>query len=477
MRVWDVRRAIQALRRLGDAQQLSLRIHAVGSLAIISAYAAMFEDGVGELVLSNLPLSHREGPFFFNIDRYVGMSAAMALTGERTMITTDADNHPAIQYMRQVGRQLGWKTVRPDTTVAVDSSVQERSTHNVILVTMDGLRWQELFAGADGRLMNRDAGGVREEQALKNRFWDDKATTRRDKLMPFFWHTVARNGQVFGDPGHGSSVRCSNQRYFSYPGYSELLCGFADPTIDSNDKIPNKNITVLEWLNRHPGFRGRVGAVASWDVFPFILNEPRSQIYVNAGWEDTQPWTSHFSSWRAAFPFETELPRTWAAVRYDIFTFHRALEYLRQHRPRVLFVGLGETDDWAHEGRYDLYLDAAWKNDRYIEALWQAAQALPDYRDRTTLVITTDHGRGDGRDGWKSHGVDYAGSDSMWVAILGPDTPAMGVRENQHATQAQIAASVAHLLGLDFQASDPRIQPPLPNIVTADLPTTTKETP
>ena len=64
-----------------------------------------------------------------------------------------------------------------------------------------------------------------------------------------------------------------------------------------------------------------------------------------------------------------------------------ALEYLKKNRPRVLYVMLGETDEWAHGRRYDLYLDAAWRNDRFIQRLWEAAQSLPEYAGRTALLI------------------------------------------------------------------------------------------
>jgi cephalosporin-C deacetylase-like acetyl esterase len=470
MRVWDLRRAIRALKSLKRTDGASLKIHGKGRMAVIAAYASLFEDCVSDLVLDDLPMSHREGPFFFNIDRYVGMSAAMAMVNEHARIRTNTPAHPAIAYSTRVGSKLGWSTVERSEALATGTDSRPRLTENVILVTMDGLRWQELFTGADSRLLGRDSGGVRDEQDVKARFWHEDAEVRRSKLLPFFWQTVAREGQVFGDPDHGSSLRCSNGRNFSYPGYNEILCGFGDSSIDSNDKIPNKNVSVLEWLNRRAEFRGRVGAVASWDVFPFILNEQRSGLFVSAGWDDTQAaMQGRRGGWRAEFPVAAELPRMWPSVRYDVYTFHSAMEYLREHRPRVLYVGLGETDDWAHEGRYDLYLDAAARNDRYIEALWQTAQSLEEYRGRTSLIITTDHGRGDGRDGWKSHGTSYPGSDAMWAAVLGPDTPALGLRENVQGTQAQVAASLAELLGLDFAESDARIQPPLPGIV-ADQP-------
>src|SRR5690606_30677692 len=115
-----------------------------------------------------------------------------------------------------------------------------------------------------------------------------------------------------------------------------------------------------------------------------------------------------------------------------------------------------------HQGRYDLYLDAAWRNDRYIQQLWETAQAMPEYAGRTTLVLTTDHGRGDIRDGWKNHGVNNPGSDRIWIAVMGPDTPPRGIRSDTQVTQGQVAATVAALLGEDFAASDERIAPPLP---------------
>lgn len=334
-------------------------------------------------------------------------------------------------------------------------------TENVILVTMDGLRWQELFGGADQRLMTKEAGDVDDEAELKQRFYRDDEIERREQLMPFFWSVVAKQGQVFGDPNQDSEVRVTNGHFFSYPGYNELLTGFGDPSIDSNDKVHNKNTTVLEWINNKPGFRGRVAAFASWDVFPYIVNQPRSGIPVNAGWQPLEVF-SDANTRNTYNRLARELPRYWSSVRYDAFTARGALEYMKKEKPRLLYMALGETDDWAHAGRYDLYLDAAWKNDQYIRELWETAQDFDQYRGKTSLLITTDHGRGDGREGWKSHGTSTPGSDRMWLALIGPDTTAQGIVANAKLQQSQVAATVAMLLGFDFTDSDARIAKPIP---------------
>src|SRR5436853_434254 len=75
-----------------------------------------------------------------------------------------------------------------------------RRTENVIIVTLDGFRWQEVFGGADETLLDARSGGVRDVAGLKRRFWRPTAAQRRTALLPFFWNTVAKEGQVFGDP-------------------------------------------------------------------------------------------------------------------------------------------------------------------------------------------------------------------------------------------------------------------------------------
>src|SRR5581483_4971915 len=95
---------------------------------------------------------------------------------------------------------------------------------------------------------------------------------RRRALMPFLWNVVASRGRLWGNRERRSSAQLTNGHKFSYPGYQELLAGYPDPRVDSNQKIPNPNVTVLEWLNRRPGFEGRVAAFGSWDRLSYILN-------------------------------------------------------------------------------------------------------------------------------------------------------------------------------------------------------------
>jgi len=337
-------------------------------------------------------------------------------------------------------------------------------TRNVVLVMTDGLRWQEVFRGADAALMNKAAGGVSDPEALKKLYWRDSEAARRELLMPFLWHTIAAKGQIYGNRYQQSDAYVTNGHNFSYPGYSETLCGFADPRVDSNDKIPNPNVTVLEWLNRKPAFRGKVAAFGAWDVISAIVNGERGGFVANAGYDPL-----------LAPPVNKEIAllnrvkadtRIWDGEPFDSFPFHTAMEYVKLHRPRVLYLSLGETDEWAHAGNYELYLRAAQRVDRFLQELWQALQAMPEYRGTTSLIFLCDHGRGEAPVEWKSHGEKIPDSKYIWMAFLGPDTAARGERSHVAVvTQNQVAATLAALLGEDYAGAVPQAGKPIADVL------------
>jgi hypothetical protein len=335
-------------------------------------------------------------------------------------------------------------------------------TRNVILVIADGVRWQEVFEGADPTLLNGDAGGSwTSAENLRQKYWNDDPLIRRRLLFPFLWETVAARGQLLGNQRAGSSARVTNPLWFSYPGYNEMASGAADPRIDSNEFGPNPNVTVFEWLNTRPGLRGRVEIFGTWATFADIFNGQRSGLPIRAGASlvdaaDRSP--------RGALL--TELYRTTTRLEgvdpFDSFLHVSLREHLRTHRPRVLFVGYGDTDTWQHIGRYDAFLETAHSFDAFLADLWHQVQTTSAYKDRTTLIVSTDHGRGSGPHEWKDHGTEQEGSENIWIAVMGPDTPPLGERRAVAAvTQSQIAATIAELLGEDFRAFKPSAAPSL----------------
>jgi hypothetical protein len=338
----------------------------------------------------------------------------------------------------------------------------ELKTRNVFLITTDGLRWEEVFTGAELALMNSTNGGAANVGTLKKKFWRETPEERRRALMPFLWSEVAARGQIFGNQHRGSVARITNDKKFSYPGYSEFLTGVFDPRITSNDKVPNPNTNVFEWLNTRPGFKGRTAAIVNWDVIPWILNTERARIPCWSGF----PMQSNAPTIRISRDVQQMLDDTtpmWPDLMIlDTFTIRVALDCVKQEKPRALYLAFAETDEWAHEKRYDYYLHSAHHVDRFIKNLWETVQSMRQYRDKTTFIITTDHGRGSGPKGWQNHGEKVEGAENIWLAVIGPDTPPLGERANcALVTQSQVASTIAAFVGEDFQSFNPKAAPPI----------------
>ena len=335
-------------------------------------------------------------------------------------------------------------------------------TRAVVLIVLDGFRWQEVFDGPEHDLMDAKHGGAQDAAQLRKDFWRDTPEEGRAALLPFLWTVVAKQGQIYGNRRKGSVAQVTNGFKFSYPGYNEMATGYPDPRINSNEFGPNPNATVFEWLNNLPEFRNQVAIFGTWDTFNDIFRAKQSGLLVRAGW--TLPWTEPLT------PREQLLKKLYeTSTRVedddapDSFTHEDLLDYLQTHSPRVLFVGYGETDDWAHAGKYDLVLQAAHEDDQRIAELWNTMQAKPEYHDQVTFIITCDHGRGSGLKLWRDHDKNIAGAENIWIAAIGPDTPASGEMANvPRVTQSQIAATIAQLLGQDYRSAVPQAAPPLP---------------
>ncbi|MCX6317439.1 MAG: phosphoglyceromutase [Bacteroidetes bacterium] len=319
---------------------------------------------------------------------------------------------------------------------------------NLFIITTDGFRWQELFTGADSTLINSEKY-TPDTSTLKLLYWAESPEERRKKLMPFFWNVIAAKGQIFGNRTYGNNVNVANSYAISYPGYNEIFTGNTDITIASNRKKNNPNINVLEYLNGKEAFHGKVAAFTSWDVFPYILNTDRNALPINSGYaelKEPETETEYLIN-----KVQSDVVQEKNATRQDALTFLTAKEYINKNKPRVVYLGLGETDEFAHQGRYDLYLNKATEVDKMIADLWHWVQTTPGYKDHTTFLITTDHGRGSKSSRWTSHGELINGSSQTWFAVIGPGVKGIGeIREKGQYYQSQLAETIAGILGEKF---------------------------
>lgn len=323
-------------------------------------------------------------------------------------------------------------------------------TKNIFIITTDGFRWQEIFTGADSLLINNQKYTA-DTSLTKDMYWDASIDQRRKKLMPFFWNVIAKKGQLYGNRLLNNKMNMKNIYKISYPGYNEILTGYADLHFIPNTPINNRNINILEYLNKQPLYKNKVAAFTSWNVFPCILNEKRSDFPVNSGYEMLEDETENTND------LINQVQESIAEkkhTRYDLLTYVSAREYIKTQHPRILFLGLGETDESAHRNKYDSYLQEASMVDKMIADLWYYVQTDPYYKDNTTFIITTDHGRGNTEKSWHTHGLFTKGSGETWLALIGPDIISSGeINEPQQTYGNQIASTITALLGEKFQSA------------------------
>lgn len=320
----------------------------------------------------------------------------------------------------------------PTTGVAPVTSTVDRSStgdavgedvQNVILVTLDGVRWQEVFGGVDPRLA--------EEARLPR-----SAIEGVRDLLPGMHRLFFEGGTVLGDPRLPGGIAASGPHFVSLPGYLEILTGEVSGC-RNNDCKPSLARTLADDVGKLPAVRReQVAVFASWEMLSGVAAAPREApgasragALVDAGRSKHDP--------APAFPGIE-------GYRPDRGTAALAIAHLLQHRPRFLWVALGDTDEWAHRSDYRGYLEALRFADRFVEELCMHLGEMGAYGERTALLVTTDHGRDES---FHAHGGP--GSGRVWLMARGGGIPRRGVigtRRQRHLRD--LAPTVQSLLRL-----------------------------
>jgi hypothetical protein len=327
-----------------------------------------------------------------------------------------------------------------------------QSSPNIFIITTDGFRWQEIFNGADSLIIN-NPDHVKDTALLKEMYWDNDLNERRKLLMPFVWKTLEKKGSLYGNRNYENKVSVANAYRFSYAGYSEIFTGYADPALITNRKKWNTNENLLGYLNNQSEYKNKVAAFASWNLFEYILNKQQGTFYLNSGYKaidhDTLSGTEVLTNAVQQYAMDNL-----QSTRNDMLTFVAAKEYIQTQHPKVVFIGFGETDEYAHSGKYDDYLQTAHQFDEYLAQLWYLVNKDPFYKNNTSFIITTDHGRGDKPKNWVRHGLFTPGSSDTWLMTIGPGFKSKGeIKTKVEIFNDQLAQTIAGLLGYDFKPS------------------------
>jgi hypothetical protein len=131
----------------------------------------------------------------------------------------------------------------------------------------------------------------------------------------------------------------------------------------------------------------------------------------------------------------------------DELTYFMTMEIMSRLAPPLLLVNFWDIDV-AHFGAYSLYLEAIRRTDRLVHGLWQHAQSLPAYRERTTLIVVPEMGRdGDpSGNGFQNHRSGDESCRRVWLLAVGAGVP-HGLVSPRPIRTLDVAPTVARVLG------------------------------
>lgn len=271
---------------------------------------------------------------------------------------------------------------------------------HVVLVTIDGVRWQDVVA-----------------------------PSAESDLLPRIYEAVAEGGVILGASAEKgcSVVRATSGSNVSLPGYLEILTGRA--TACTHNACPPVTIPTVLDVAAEEGVRP-VASFGSWEVLGRAVSNRASDVFVSVGAGTTK-----------VDPY----PAPGGNYRPDRLTGAAALAYYRDNHPRLLHVGLGDTDEHAHRADARGYLDALREADALVGELALAAEQA-GLASSTTFLVTTDHGRGAN---FRDHGPGIPASARSFVIAFGGGVKPAGVAcPKRDLALADVGATVRALLDL-----------------------------
>jgi hypothetical protein len=308
----------------------------------------------------------------------------------------------------------------------------------VVLVALDGVRWQDVFQGVDPTLARRK--GMASHEVL-----------RPEQLMPNLHDIVVTRGAALGAPGHGEPIVASGPDFVSLPGYMEILSGNVAPPCRSNQCQALIDPTLADdFAELSEGWASDVAVIASWPQLANAAARRPDRVVVSTGrhgggsrhllrYDAESAWLLETASRERPYPGHGDF-------RPDRFTAAIALRYLRTQTPRFLFLSLGEPDAYAHRGLYRQYLESLRHADAVVGEIDQLLVGLRARGYQATLLVTTDHGRGKR---FAGHGAAAPESGRVWLVATGSGIHSRGwVSAPTRRRLADLAPTVRYISGL-----------------------------
>ena len=286
------------------------------------------------------------------------------------------------------------------SVVEVGEAPRTSRSEEVVLVAIDGARWQEIFS--------------------------------KDPVMPTLRRFMTTDGISVGAPGYGE-MHASGPNYVSLPGYTEIFTGRTS-ACRSNDCPPTDQRTIVDEVI---DAGSEAAVISSWELIDRAAAKDPGRAILSTG--------RHHVAHREVFDDKTFDEGASSGpgcgigdYRPDALTIRLALDYLSHHTPKFAFVGLGDTDEHAHRDDRAGYIDALRTADAFLAALDARLPAS------ATILVTADHGRAAN---FRDHGM-MPEAARVWLVARGAGIDARGPLDQSPVRLADVTPTIRCLLGM-----------------------------
>lgn len=329
----------------------------------------------------------------------------------------------------------------PVLTHAVEP-VGSAPTKNVIFLTFDGVRFQDVYRGITKPWVAKEKRGTKLFTRLLNR---------------------VKRGQAysFGDPHDGERMWIGDTAALSLPGYQAMMSGQFERECTENDCGNTRHETFFDTLINQGFQKKELAVFSSWDQIGNAIESVPGRITRNIYDEafTDEEATPEEAAWLSGLvqAYQTDKPTKWGGSRFDKYTWELGNYYLKKHRPRALYLSFIESDEQGHQKDYRAYLATLRYYDEKIEELVNTLANLGEYGANTSIVISTDHGR-DPWFLWNGHSKILANRIFAFVIPSANELRSgrISKRKAKNYSHLELRPTLEALMGVKVPASDLR---------------------
>ncbi len=265
-----------------------------------------------------------------------------------------------------------------------------------------------------------------------------------------------RYSETWGDPSHSNiPVRDSLSQFgvlltnfrnqgetFTIPGHTAICTGFYQSVANDGSQLPARPSIFQYWLKNTGDPYTKCCIIGSKDKLHVLSNCVDPEFH---------------NLYRPFFDCGVNGDGT-GGYRSDSITLNRALDALTNKQPRLMLVAFKDPDYYGHLSDSVNYINAIRKTDQYVGVIWNFIQNDPHYKDKTTLIVTNDHGRhlNGVQNGFTSHGDDCEGCRHIELFALSPDFK-KNVQINTPYEQLDISATIRELMHFPFYTGNGKV--------------------